>query len=558
MMGARGRGRFRLISATVLAAAVAAAVWGVGLRGQAASTPATSMTIAVIGDHGGCVYDCSAEQQVANLVHSWSPNAVITVGDNSYQNGLSSEVAGDNQPYAADVQAGRFYPAAGNHDWANSCTSSAITPSTNYFGVPPHYTAHLGGGLVDLFALDMNCGDPDGDVAGSRQDQIYHADLAASTAVWKLTTTHQPPHSSQGDYTYTDWAINPAVDLYLSGHHHDWEHLVVGGQNYIVDGVGGWSLLSPPSSYEAGSKFFDDTAFGAVRLTITTTTLKADFVNVSGVVEHSFTITKPSASPSPTPSPTPTPKPTPAPTPTPTPTPAPTPTPTPVPTPTPTPTPTPAPTGTIALRGVQPGDNGAGAQTLSLAEPAGVQPGDMLLAQVTVRGGPDTSIAPPAGWTLIRRDQTPIAIAEALYWHRAGSSEPASNTWSFSGTTTPKASGGVVAYSGVSTVTAIDANAGQYNCPSSGGCADSPPDVSVGPVTASTSSDRLVFFGAVSTVATITAPPGMTQRWLRTTSSTTSFCADQALTAAGSTGSRVGTSSNQTATTIGQLVALRP
>ena len=108
-MHARGGGRFRLISATLLSAAVAGAVSGAGMRGLAAtSSPATAMTIAVIGDHGGCVYNCAGEQAVANLVHSWSPAAILTVGDNAYQNGLSSEVAGDNQPFAADVAAGRF------------------------------------------------------------------------------------------------------------------------------------------------------------------------------------------------------------------------------------------------------------------------------------------------------------------------------------------------------------------------------------------------------------------------------------------------------------------
>lgn len=178
-----------------------------------------------------------------------------------------------------------------------------------------------------------------------------------------------------------------------------------------------------------------------------------------------------------------------------------------------------------------------------------------MVAQVTVRGGPSTAITPPPGWTLIRRDQTPIAIAEALYWHRVASTDGASYTWTFTGTTSPKASGGILDYDGVSSVTPIDANTGQYNCLS--GCADSPPHVGVGPVTASASGDRLLFFGAVSTIASISGPSGMTTRWLRTTSSTTSFAADQALAASGSTGGRVGLSSNTTATTIGQLVALR-
>ena len=560
--GAPFRGRRRLTAAVaVLSIAGTTGLVAVErLQPHAVSAaPVGSMTIAVIGDHGACAYSCSDEQAVADLVHSWSPAAILTVGDNSYQNGLASEVAGDNQPYAADVKAGRFYPAAGNHDWANTCSASAISPSTSYFGVPPHYTAHLGGGLVDVFATDMNCGDPDGDTAGSAQDQMYHAALRASTATWRLTTTHQPPYSSgpAGSQDYTHWAIDPAVDLFLSGHDHDWEHLVENGQHYIVDGVGGWSLGGPPSII-AGSQFFDVAHYGALRLTVTATTLTTEFINVGGTVEHRFTITKAGPPPSPTPTPTATPTLTPTPTssPTPTATPTPTPTATPTPTPTATPTPTPIPPAGITLRGSRSADNGGGSATLTMPSPAGVQPGDVLVAQVTVRGAGSTTIAPPAGWQLIRRDNTPIAMAEALYVHRVAGGDPTSSTWTFSGTSSPMASGGVLAYSGVSSVTPVDANSGQYNCPS--GCADSPPRVSGPAVSATRGGDVLLFFGSVSTVASITGPPGMTTRWLRTTSSTTSYCADQTLSSLGTTGARIGQSSNSTATTIGQLVALRP
>lgn len=266
---------------------------------RASASTATQLTIAVIGDYGCLATTCaerSTQQEVAvaNLVHSWQPSAILTVGDNSYETGTAAEVAADQQPYATDITAGRFFPVAGNHDWGDQCTDPTwIQASTSYFGLPAHYVAHLGGGLVDFFATDMNCADSDGDAAGSPQASGYKSAVDASTAIWKLTGGHQPFYSSglAGTQQYTHWALNPLIDLYLSGHDHDFEHLVEGGQNFIVNGVGG-SDLHTMGSPIAGSVWNDTQDFGAVRLTITQTSLQADFVNLAGTVLHTFTLAK--------------------------------------------------------------------------------------------------------------------------------------------------------------------------------------------------------------------------------------------------------------------------
>jgi hypothetical protein len=276
-----------------------------GLAPAPAAGAASRLVIAVIGDYGYCAYRCSNEQAVADLVHSWHPDAVATVGDNSYENALAAEIQGDQRPYAADVQAGHFYQVTGNHDWANTCDASALEPSTAYFGRPSHYVAHLGGGLLDFFATDMNCGDPDGDSANSRQAAQYRADVAASTAIWKVTASHQAFYSSGqwGSKQYTHWAILPALDLFLSGHDHDWEHLVEDGQTFVVDGVGGKNLRPVcVLGCIGGSVWHDDQHFGAVRLTVTPTTLVVEFITVGGQMAHAFTLTK-SAVGSPAPSP---------------------------------------------------------------------------------------------------------------------------------------------------------------------------------------------------------------------------------------------------------------
>jgi hypothetical protein len=258
--------------------------------------PAPALTLAVIGDYGcqpgsNCPGNPANERAVADLVHSWRPQAIITVGDNSYENGSAANVAADQGPYVPDIAAGIFYPTPGNHDWQNG----SIEPSTGFFHRPPHYLAHLGGGLVDLFVTDMNYQDPDGDGPNSRQAAQYQANVAASTATWKITTGHQAFYSSgqHGSNGYTHWAILPAIDLFLSGHDHDFEHLQVGGKPFVVNGVGGRNLI-PVCRFGCiqGSIWHDDKHFGAVRLTVTAAALTVDFVTVAGQVVHSLTLTK--------------------------------------------------------------------------------------------------------------------------------------------------------------------------------------------------------------------------------------------------------------------------
>jgi hypothetical protein len=258
--------------------------------------PASTLTLGVIGDYGcqpgsTCAGSPAYELAVARLVHGWNPQAIITVGDNSYENGSAAAVAADQSPYVADIAAGTFYPTPGNHDWLNG----SIEPSTGIFHRPPHYVAHLGSGLVDLFVTDMNYQDPDGDSAGSRQATQYEANVQASTAAWKITTGHQAFYSSgqHGSQGYTHWAILPEIDLFLSGHDHDFEHLQVGGKAFVVNGVGGRNLI-PVCRFGCipGSIWHDDKHFGAVRLTVTPGTLTVEFATVLGQVVHSFQLTK--------------------------------------------------------------------------------------------------------------------------------------------------------------------------------------------------------------------------------------------------------------------------
>src|SRR5439155_3854955 len=196
--------------------------------------------------------------------------------------------------------------------------------------------------------------------------------------------------------------------------------------------------------------------------------------------------------------------------------------------------------------------NGAGAAALTLAAPAGVAAGDLLLAQVTVRSS-TTAITPPGGWALVRRDNTSQSIAAALYVKVATGAEPGGYTGAFDAA--QKASGGVAAYSGVDPAAPVDAHGGQYNVLTTAATAPS--------VTTSSANDRLVFFASVTANTAVAPPGGMAERWdlgapNDATNGTTSEMADQALTAAGASGDRVGTPAASGYSNVAQLAALRP
>ena len=114
---------------------------------------------------------------------------------------------------------------------------------------------------------------------------------------------------------------------------------------------------------------------------------------------------------------------------------------------------------TVAFRSATFAQNGGNANTLVVGRPTGLDPDDVLLAVVTVRGS--ATITAPSGWTLVRTDNSGTTLRQSVYWRRAEGA-PSSFTFRFSGRV--PASGGVVAYEGVDTVgapTPIDVHHGR-------------------------------------------------------------------------------------------------
>jgi hypothetical protein len=295
--------------ALVALTAVAAVTTTVVPQAQAAEneleriTPATDpsrppqdqLVLAVIGDYGGCGVDraCASENQVADMVHSWTPDYVLTVGDNTYQQGRPEEIVKAQAPYKADIDAGRFFPIMGNHDYGNGCSAESIQPSVDFFKVPVAYVAGFGNGLVDFANPDANCQQSSGTTMPPIYDQ-YKNTVTDSTAAWVLSGGHQPIYSSgkAGNNPDRAWMMMPGVDLILSGHDHHAEHIVTSdGYNIAITGNSGEGV-TPLFSTAPGSLYREARDFGAMRLTVTKDSLLAEFLTLPNNVDYYFLLKK--------------------------------------------------------------------------------------------------------------------------------------------------------------------------------------------------------------------------------------------------------------------------
>jgi MSHA biogenesis protein MshQ len=143
----------------------------------------------------------------------------------------------------------------------------------------------------------------------------------------------------------------------------------------------------------------------------------------------------------------------------------------------------------------------SGASSLSLAYPAGIAADDVLLAQIAVGG--NQAITAPAGWTLINRTNRLNTLTQAVYWKRAGASNPASDSWGFSAS--DRAAGTLAAYRDVDPVAPVNAFSVQANASSSGVIASS--------VTPSVSGSQLAgLYSLANGNASFTPPAGMAEQ----------------------------------------------
>lgn len=277
-------------------ACIALAIWA--LPGIVRSQDA--VRFAVIGDYG---WTGTPEANVAALVKSWNPEFVITTGDNNYDNGSAASIDVNIgqyyhefiSPYTGTYGTGdtvnRFFPSLGNHDWV----ASGAAPYLAYFTLPGNERYYdFRRGPVHFFAVDSDPHEPDGITSSSVQGQWLQAQLAASTAPWKIVYFHHPPYSSSSTHGNTpalQWPFRQwGATVVLAGHDHTYERLYVDSMVYMVNGLGGKSIYNFGSAV-TGSQFRYNADYGAQLVEASAESLQFRFYSRANALIDTYTFT---------------------------------------------------------------------------------------------------------------------------------------------------------------------------------------------------------------------------------------------------------------------------
>jgi hypothetical protein len=256
---------------------------------------------AVIGDYGG---GGAPEADVARLVDSWSPEFVLTVGDNNYPSG-SADTIDDHigqfyhqyiYPYLGDYGQGadtnRFFPSLGNHDW----DTPSAQPFLDYFTLPGNERYYdFVWGPVHFFALDSDSREPDGVSSTSLQAQWLQPRLEGSQSAWQIVYFHHAAYSSglHGSTTWMRWPFASwGADAVLAGHDHTYERIFRDGIVYFVDGLGGGSryYFGPPIE---GSQVRYNDDYGAMLVEASPERIAFQFFNRQGELIDQYELSAP-------------------------------------------------------------------------------------------------------------------------------------------------------------------------------------------------------------------------------------------------------------------------
>jgi hypothetical protein len=262
---------------------------------EAAEAQAT-IHFAAYGDIG----NTSNSTEVAKLARSHGFDFILMLGDICY--GSVPFATQLNANYPTENKYRKILPVLGNHEFSDACGGgNAASAYRAYFTLPPPERYYdFTRGPVHFFALNSEV-EPDGHNATSKQAMWLKAKLAASKLPWQVVFFHRPPYSSgsgHGSTSYMQWPFEAwGVDAVLAAHDHDYERIIrdVNGDGvkvpYFVSGLGGKSRRSFNSAVTGSVKRYNS-AFGALFVTATSTSMKFEFRRTGGSLIDSYTKSK--------------------------------------------------------------------------------------------------------------------------------------------------------------------------------------------------------------------------------------------------------------------------
>lgn len=214
--------------------------------------------------------------------------AVLTLGDNQYDNGALTEYQASYDQTWGRLKA-ITHPAPGNHEYQTPAASGYFA----YYGHSAgrgYYSFNVG--RWHLISLDSEIDAS----AGSAQEQWLKNDLQAHKAYCTLAYWHKPRFSSGVNGNYAAYATlwqdlyAAGADVILNGHDHDYERF--GAQNpsaqpdpkgirEFVVGTGGRNHFAL-ATRQPNSQVFNSDTFGVLELTLHPTSYDWRFQPVAG------------------------------------------------------------------------------------------------------------------------------------------------------------------------------------------------------------------------------------------------------------------------------------
>ena len=241
-------------------------------------------------------------QATADLITNINPTAVLTLGDNQYENG---ELTNYNQYYGPSWgQAfSKTFPSPGNHEYNTAGAAGYFA----YFGDRSgssngYYSFDIGS--WHLVSLNSNCNQVGGCSTNSPQSLWLDADLASHDNACTLVYWHHPRFSagSHGSNTSMDyfWQLLDShnVDVALAGHDHNYQRFypmdLTGsadpqGIREFVVGTGGKTHYSLNPDAISTLETYNTSTYGVLKMILHDTSYDWEFVGESGNVLDSGT-----------------------------------------------------------------------------------------------------------------------------------------------------------------------------------------------------------------------------------------------------------------------------
>lgn len=310
----RSRHGWQVFRSLTLVGFVAGLLLSQAPTSHAARKP-TGLTFIVVGDWGrnGEFHQRDVAAQMGRVANETQAAFVISTGDNFYDNGVTSvrspqwQSSFENIYAVASLQI-PWYVVLGNHDYRGGpAVEVEYTRISKRWRMPARYFSQRfalpGGGTAEFWFLDTQPF-----IEGYRRDSRYadvakqskqaqlswlESSLAGSHADWKIVVGHHPVFSKgrHGDTRELILDVQPlleryGVQVYLNGHDHDMQHIVVNGISYLTSGAGSQPR---PSGRGPATRFSLGNRSGFLAVELTQQQFAGRFVDWTGKQVYAFT-----------------------------------------------------------------------------------------------------------------------------------------------------------------------------------------------------------------------------------------------------------------------------